>query len=218
MDLRHLLAHEVAAGIIATGIEGAYDSVSCSTAGNYPSMGVSQWEGGRGDNLLSWIDGGRKFIGRTYSDIVNSGELDELRAVLDSEQGRVAQMEILAADCLDYIDALMPYISDSKCVIYAGMWCPTSTNVVRVFVRNRKSWGYNVSQQQQQISQLRQELQTAKSSLASSGKIIDEQNKSLMSLSAELKQEQRRTRSIERQRLLWQIVAGSAVVYMVLKE
>lgn len=42
MDLRHLLAHEVAAGIIATGIEGAYDAVSCSTAGNYPSMGVSQ--------------------------------------------------------------------------------------------------------------------------------------------------------------------------------
>ncbi len=75
-----------------------------------------------------------------------------------------------------------------------------------------------LSQQQQQISQLRQELQTAKSSLASSGKIIDEQNKSLMSLSAELKQEQRRTRRIERQRLLWQIVAGSAVVYMVLKE
>ena len=145
MDLRHLLAHEVAAGIIATGIEGAYDSVSCSTAGNYPSMGVSQWEGGRGDNLLSWIDSGRKFIGRTYSDIVNSGELDELRAVLDSEQGRAAQLDILAADCLDYVDALMPYISDSKCVIYAGMWFPTSTNVVRVFVRNRKNWGYNVN-------------------------------------------------------------------------
>lgn len=30
MDLRHLLAHEVAAGIIATGIEGAYDSVSAA--------------------------------------------------------------------------------------------------------------------------------------------------------------------------------------------
>lgn len=71
--------------------------------------------------------------------------LDELRAVLDSEQGRAAQLEILASDCLDYVDALMPYISDSKCVIYAGMWCPTSTNVVRVFVRNRKSWGYNVN-------------------------------------------------------------------------
>lgn len=75
-----------------------------------------------------------------------------------------------------------------------------------------------LSQQQQQISQLRQELQTAKNSLTSSNQIINEQNKSLMSLSKELKQEQRRTRRIERQRLLWQAVAGGAVVYMVLKE
>jgi septal ring factor EnvC (AmiA/AmiB activator) len=75
-----------------------------------------------------------------------------------------------------------------------------------------------LSQQQQQISQLRQELTTAKSSLTSSYKIIDEQNASLMSLSEELRQEQRRTRRIERQRLLWQAVAGGAVVYMVLKE
>ena len=75
-----------------------------------------------------------------------------------------------------------------------------------------------LSQQQQQISQLRQELTTAKSSLTSSDKIIDEQNASLMSLSEELRQEQRRTRRIERQRLLWQAVAGGAVVYMVLKE
>ena len=75
-----------------------------------------------------------------------------------------------------------------------------------------------LSQQQQQISQLRQELTTAKSSLTSSDKIIDEQNASLMSLSEELRQEQRRTRRIERQRLLWQAVAGGVVVYAVLKE
>ena len=75
-----------------------------------------------------------------------------------------------------------------------------------------------LSQQQQQISQLRQELQTAKNSLTSSNQIINEQNKSLMSLSEELKQERRRTRRIERHRILWQAVAGGAVVYMVLKE
>lgn len=81
---------------------------------------------------------------------------------------------------------------------------------------SRQSSG--LSKQQSSISQLRQELQTAKSSLTSSNQIIDEQNASLMSLSEELKQEQRRTRRIERQRLLWQAVAGGAVVYMVLKE
>ena len=75
-----------------------------------------------------------------------------------------------------------------------------------------------LSQQQQQIRQLRQELTTAKNSLTSSDKIINEQNASLMSLSEELKQQQRRTRRIERQRLLWQAVAGGVVVYAVLKE
>lgn len=75
-----------------------------------------------------------------------------------------------------------------------------------------------LSQQSSSISQLRQELQNAKSSLSSSKQIINEQNKSLMSLSEELKQERRRTRRIERQRILWQAVAGGAVVYMVLKE
>lgn len=74
-----------------------------------------------------------------------------------------------------------------------------------------------LSQQQQQISQLRQELQSAKSSLTSSDQIINEQNKSLTSLSEELKQEQRRTRRIERQRLLWQVVAFGTVTIL-LKE
>lgn len=75
-----------------------------------------------------------------------------------------------------------------------------------------------LTEQSSSISQLRQELQTAKNSLTSSNQIINEQNKSLMSLSEELKQERRRTRRIERQRILWQAVAGGAVVYMVLKE
>lgn len=39
------LAYEIARGIGQTGVEGHYGSVSCSTAGDYPSMGISQWEG-----------------------------------------------------------------------------------------------------------------------------------------------------------------------------
>lgn len=75
-----------------------------------------------------------------------------------------------------------------------------------------------LTEQSSSISQLRQELTTAKSSLTSSDQIINEQNKSLTSLSATLKQEQRRTRRIERQRLLWQAVAGGVAFYTVLKE
>ena len=93
MDLRHILAKEIADGIIATGVEGTFDSVSCSTAGNYPSMGVSQWEGPRGDNLLSWIDAGRKFMGRSYSDIINTGELYDLKHVLSSPPSRPTRPE-----------------------------------------------------------------------------------------------------------------------------
>lgn len=74
-----------------------------------------------------------------------------------------------------------------------------------------------LSGQQSSISQLRQELATAKSSLANSKLIIDEQNSSLMSLSESIKQERRRTQRIKRQRLLWQVVAGGAVAYTVLK-
>ena len=75
-----------------------------------------------------------------------------------------------------------------------------------------------LTEQQNSINLLRQELATAKNSLSKSDQIIDEQNASLTSLSATLKQEQRRTRHIERQRLLWQAVAGGVAFYTVLKE
>ena len=136
------LAKEIANGIIATGVEGTFDSVSCSTAGDYPSMGVSQWEGlgGRGDILLSYIDGGSHFAGRRYSDIKYNGELSSLKNLLGSPQGQEAQRIILAQDCLDrYVPQLkrVPTLDDSRCFIYAGIWCPTSDYTVRKFLTNR---------------------------------------------------------------------------------
>lgn len=74
-----------------------------------------------------------------------------------------------------------------------------------------------LTEQSSSISQLRQELATAKSSLATSKQIIDEQNSSLMSLSESIKQDKRRMQRIKRQRLLWQIVAGSAAIYAITK-
>lgn len=137
------LAKEIALGIINTGVEGGYDNVCCSTAGDYPCMGVSSWEGigGRGDNLLNNIDGAQKFIGRAYSDIRDSGEVDELSALLNSEQGQTAQQAILAQDCLElYIPALnqVENLDNSRCFIYAGIWCPTSQYVVKNFLRKRQ--------------------------------------------------------------------------------
>ena len=140
------LAYEIAKGIGVTGVEGWYGSVSCSTAGDYPSLGVSQWEGSRGDTLLSYIDGGYHFANRTYSDIRDSGELESLSALLDSEQGQIAQNMILSNDCLQsYLPALhdVPYFNNSRCIIYAGIWCPTSQRVVSVFLTNRANRAIN---------------------------------------------------------------------------
>lgn len=136
------LAYEIARGIGQTGVEGNYGSVTRSTAGDYPSLGVSQWEGlgGRGDLLLSYINGGDYFAGRTYSAIRRNGELNALSALLESPQGQEAQNMILAQDCLwSYVPLLkqVPTLDDSRCFIYAGIWCPTSHYVVSRFLQNR---------------------------------------------------------------------------------
>lgn len=139
MDWNKSLAREIAKGLINTGIEGGYDSVAKSTAYAYPSIGVSQWEGNRADELLRAIPGGEEFIGRTYIDIKASGELPMLKELLRSDAGQQAQLDQLSRDCLQYVEVLqqVPTLDDTRCLIYAGMWCPTSIWVVKRFLTNR---------------------------------------------------------------------------------
>lgn len=144
---RKILADEIAKGIIETGVEGPFDTVCRSTAGDYPSLGVSCWEGlgGRGDALLAGIEGASAYIGRSYSDLESCGALVDLAALLASDAGRAAQEKLLASDCLNYVDALrrVPTLDDTRCLIYAGIWCPTSTYVVTRFLR--RAWSlYNL--------------------------------------------------------------------------
>lgn len=138
-DWNKNLAKEIAKGLINTGIEGGYDSVAKSTAYDYPSIGVSQWEGNRANELLKAIPGGAEYADRTYIDIKASGELPMLKELLRSEAGQQAQLDQLSRDCLQYVDALqqVPTLDDTRCSIYAGMWCPTSTWVVKRFLSNR---------------------------------------------------------------------------------
>ena len=139
------LAREIARGLVETGVEGGYDAVSCSSAGDYPSIGCSQWEGGRADMLLSYIEGGDYFAGRSYSDIKESGELDYLADLISSEQGVEAQLAILADDALAYVDACIDAgMDDSRFIIYAGMWGPTSTQVLYRFIYNRFVEGHDM--------------------------------------------------------------------------
>lgn len=139
MDWNKSLAKEIAKGIIATGIEGDFDSVAKSTAYAYPSISVSQWEGNRADELLRAIPGGEEFVGRTYINIKASGELPMLKELLRSDAGKQAALDQLSRDCLQYVEVLqqVPTLDDTRCIIYAGMWCPTSTYVVKRFLENR---------------------------------------------------------------------------------
>ena len=139
MDWNKALAREIAKGIIATGIEGDFDSVAKSTAYDYPSISVSQWEGYRADELLRAIPGGEEFVDRTYIDIKASGELPMLKELLRSDAGKQAALNQLSIDCLQYVEVLqqVPTLDDTRCIIYAGMWCPTSTYVVKRFLENR---------------------------------------------------------------------------------
>ncbi|WP_051650222.1 hypothetical protein [Selenomonas sp. AB3002] len=143
---RQEIALEIAKGLIETGIEGGFDAISCSTGGDYPSLGCSQWEGDRADDLLDRIPGGEKFVDRSYSDIATAGELEELAQLISSEAGQEVQRQKLQEDCLDYVDTLqgIVFLDDSRCIIYAGMWCPTSTSVVARFIRRRQERGYNI--------------------------------------------------------------------------
>ena len=84
------LAREIAKGLVNTGVEGGFEAVSCSTAGDYPSIGCSQWEGERANELLSSITGGDKFTNRAYSDIEAAGEIEEVAALLDGPEGQQA--------------------------------------------------------------------------------------------------------------------------------
>ena len=123
MDWNKSLAREIAKGLIKTGIEGGYDSVTKSTAYDYPSIGVSQWEGNRANELLKAIPGGAEYVDRTYIDIKASGELPMLKELLRSEAGQQAQLDQLSRDCLQYVEVLqqVPTLDDTRCLIYAGM-------------------------------------------------------------------------------------------------
>lgn len=132
------LSEWIAKGICETGIEGAYRSVARSTAGDYPSLGISQWEGTRADALLLSIPGGEYFTGKPYSLLFAEHRIGSLMALLDSPAGRLAQQALLAADALSYVDALTRLgLSEPGPIIYAGMWCPTSIFVVCTFLKRR---------------------------------------------------------------------------------
>lgn len=154
------MAQEIANGLIETGIEGSFDDVSCSTAGDYLSIGVSQWEGARAVDLLFRLMDGPYYANRSYSSIEESGELERLGKLLGSPEGQAAQRAKLAEDCSSYVNYLAEFIENPRCIIYAGMWCPTSHYVVRRFLKNR-TWCADVNNLSEVYRIFRDEYATA---------------------------------------------------------
>lgn len=146
-ELNLVLAKNIAAGLIETGVEGGYGSVSCSTKMDYPAVGVSQWEGSRADSIFQQIGGeALQFVHVPYSTIRDTGRINLLSNILNSPRGQEVQFNQLAIDCRDYyVPSLRQIFTDSKCLVYAGMWCPTSLWVVTTFCKNRASWGYDIN-------------------------------------------------------------------------
>lgn len=69
-----------------------------------------------------------------------------------------------------------------------------------------------LKKQEQLIKELKSSLESAQNSLNQSELIIAEQNSSLMTLSRNLKKEKAVKERIERQRILWQVIAGGIIV------
>ena len=109
------------------------------------------------------IPGGGDYVDRTYSDIEEAGELLALAALLDSPEGQAAQVEKLSEDCLDYVDELLDVagFDAPACIIYAGMWCPTSTAVVSRFVYHRLRRGVDMNDLEVCAETFRDEYATA---------------------------------------------------------
>lgn len=130
MSFEEKAAVEIAKGLIATGVEGAYDGFSKSSAGDYPSIGCSGWEGNRADALLTNI-GMSQYCGRSYSSLTPE-DISKIKIALDTEKGQSAQLAILSSDASNYVNSILAKvkITEIRCLIYAGIWCPTSTSCV----------------------------------------------------------------------------------------
>ena len=68
-----------------------------------------------------------------------------MKNLLATEQGRKIQEEQLQKDACNYVDMILLIpLKNTASIVYAGLWCPTSTWVVQAFLTNRnKSYDLN---------------------------------------------------------------------------
>ena len=130
LSFREKAAIEIAKGLVATGVEGPYDKIVCSTAGDYPSIGCSCWEGARADAIFEEL-GLSEYAGRLFSSLKDS-DRSKIKLALGSDKGQQVQWAVLSKDTAGYVDEILNKITvnNIRCLIYLGIWCPTSTYCV----------------------------------------------------------------------------------------
>ena len=123
-------AIEIAKGLVATGVEGPYDTLVISTAGDYPSIGCSCWEGARTDAIFKEL-GLSDYAGRSFSSL-SDADKSKIKLALGSDKGQQVQWAILSKDTAGYVDEILKTVTveNIRCLIYLGIWCPTSTYCV----------------------------------------------------------------------------------------
>ena len=123
-------AIEIAKGLVATGVEGPYDTLVCSTAGDYPSIGCSCWEGARADAIFKEL-GLSDYAGCSFSSLLDADK-SKIKLALGSDKGQQVQWAILSKDTAGYVDEILKTVTvnNIRCLIYLGIWCPTSTYCV----------------------------------------------------------------------------------------
>lgn len=122
------MAKAMAVGLLNTHVEGYYNSFTCSTGGNYPSMGFSQWEGSRGDELLKDLGLGQ-YAGKSNDTLIALGADKIIAAALNTEKGHQTQMNKAITDMknvLSNIRNILPDLTNTKCALYIGIWSPTT--------------------------------------------------------------------------------------------
>ena len=130
LSFKEKAAIEIAKGLVATGVEGPYDTLVLSAAGDYPSIGCSCWEGIRADTIFKEL-GLSEYAGRSFSSLSDSDK-SKIKLALGSEKGQQVQWAILSKDTAGYADEILKTVTvnNIRCLIYLGIWCPTSTHCV----------------------------------------------------------------------------------------
>lgn len=136
-------------GMAVGGYEGGFNNCCKSSAADMPSFGIGGWERETGDTFLqrmavkdTSLSSLTQYVGKSYSELVATGEKKIIQDLLESQAGQKAQMEIFAEDFpgryFDAFNSTWPdYFNQNPAVqVYVGMWMNTAPYACAPYARD----------------------------------------------------------------------------------